>query len=140
MAPLVLGPVYCSLDVDATDVTVETTLEEANATAVDVDADTDADAATDTETGETFADVDVCTTLGTVCRLNIISAGTSTVMGDTVLAVDSAGTGSKQTSNSVVPEDVCNPAKSFKSIQLAPTLSLSVRGKLSTLVSFSSTM
>lgn len=138
MAPLVLGPVYCSLDVDATDVTVETTLEEANATAVDVDADTDA--ATDTETGETFVDVEVCTTLGTVCRLNIISAGTSTVMGDTVLAVDSAGTGSKQTSNSVVPEDVCNPAKSFKSIQLAPTLSLSVRGKLSTLVSFSSTM
>lgn len=138
MAPLVLGPVYCSLDVDATDVTVETTLEEVNATAVDVDADTDA--ATDTETGETFADVDVCMPLGTVCRLNIISAGTSTVMGDTVLAVDSAGTGSKQTSNSVVPEDVCNPAKSFKSIQLAPTLSLSVRGKLSTLVSFSSTM
>lgn len=64
MAPLVLGPVYCSLDVDATDVTVETTLEEANATAVDVDADTDA--ATDTETGETFADVDVCMTLGTL--------------------------------------------------------------------------
>lgn len=138
MAPLVLGPVYCSLDVDATDVTVETTLEEVNATAVDVDADTDA--ATDTETGETFVDVDVCMPLGTVCRLNIISAGTSTVIGDTVLAVDSAGTGSKQTSNSVVPEDVCNPAKSFKSIQLAPTLSLSVRGKLSTLVSFSSTM
>lgn len=138
MAPLVLGPVYCSLDVDATDVTVETALEEANATAVDVDADTDA--ATDTETGETLVDVEVCTTLGTVCRLNIISAGTSTVIGDTVLAVDRAGTGSKQTSNSVVPEEVCNPAKSFKSIQLAPTLSLSVRGKLSTLVSFSSTM
>lgn len=50
---------------------------------------------------------------------------------------------SKQTSNNVaddVPPLLCSRRNSFKSIQLAPILSLSFRGKLNTRVSFSSTM
>lgn len=49
MAPLVLGPVYCSLDVEAADVTVATTdafvaVDVVGAAAADVEADADADA------------------------------------------------------------------------------------------------
>lgn len=128
IAPLVLGPVYGSLDVEAADVTV--------ATAFDATPD-------DGATGDNIAGVEHCDDFATVCRLITISVGISTVIGVSV-AVDvlvvSVVTGSKQTSSRVVPDAVCSPAISFKSIQLAPTLSLSVRGKLRTRVSFSSTM
>lgn len=139
-----LGPAYeGSLDVDAADVTVDTPLViSVIVLAVVVDFESAADVVAD-------GDIDVaedCTDFDTVCRFITISVGMSTVMGETVVAallalvVVSAGTGSKQTSSSVVPDDVCRPARSFKSIQLAPTLSVSVSGKLRTRVSFSSTM
>lgn len=78
----------------------------------------------------------------TVCRFITISVGMSMVI-DSAVEADvllRVVIGSKHTSRSVAPVDVCKVAISLRSIQLAPTLSLSVKGKLKTLVSFSSTM
>ncbi|KNC33562.1 hypothetical protein FF38_03832 [Lucilia cuprina] len=126
----ILGPVYCSLDVEAADVIVATALVDVAVLVVDVE-DSDNDGIED------------CVFLFKVWRLITISVGISMVIDSAVDTDDvlvRVVTGSKQTSNSVVPDEVCKPAISFKSIQLAPTLSLSVKGKLKTRVSFSSTM